>query len=104
MRSSQSGTSPAAPRAEAPLATSTKSGTSASAVCEEAVRTFLQSLQPNLEVLLPKFLKAGIINGDCLVALAGFPNVEQDKLLRDDLCLTAFQVRVVCVGLANLSP
>lgn len=71
-------------------------------MCAEAVRTFLQSLQPSSEVLLPKFLAAGVDNGDCILALSGMPDREKDKLLRDDMCLNAFQTRVVRVGLAKL--
>lgn len=67
------------------------------------MRTFLQSLQPSSEVLLPRFLEAGIVNGDSIIALAGMPDWEKDKLLRDDMRLTAFQGRVVRVGLAKMN-
>ncbi|EPS99714.1 hypothetical protein FOMPIDRAFT_129119 [Fomitopsis schrenkii] len=100
----RSNATPGASSDEAVFAASaTLAGPSAPEQCEEAVRTFLQSLQPSSEVLLLRFLKAGIVNGDCIVALAGMPDREKDKLLRDDLCLTAFQSRVVRVGLAKLS-
>ncbi|KZT64487.1 hypothetical protein DAEQUDRAFT_814944 [Daedalea quercina L-15889] len=70
--------------------------------CEDAVRAFLQGLQPSMEALMPKFIGVGVVNKQCLVALTDMPDWEKDKLLRDDLSLTMFQMRVVRVGLAKL--
>ncbi|KAH9933489.1 uncharacterized protein B0H18DRAFT_647088 [Fomitopsis serialis] len=69
---------------------------------EETVRQFLRSLNPTLEDLTQRFISAGLVNKKCLVALAGMPDWEKDKLLRDDMCLTPFQSRVVRVGLGEL--
>ncbi|KAH9839960.1 uncharacterized protein C8Q71DRAFT_745054 [Rhodofomes roseus] len=80
----------------------TSTGTAPLKLHEQVVRTFLQSLSPNLEDLTPRFLSAGLVNRTCLLALAGMPDWEKDKLLRDDMSLTAFQSRVVRVGLAGL--
>ncbi|EPT03055.1 hypothetical protein FOMPIDRAFT_1022639 [Fomitopsis schrenkii] len=105
VRPRQSSATPGASSDEGDVeASGTLVGPSESEKCEGAVRTFLRSLQPSSEALLPRFLRAGIVNGDCIVALAGMPDREKDKLLRDDLCLTAFQSRTVRVGLAKLSP
>ncbi|EPT03054.1 hypothetical protein FOMPIDRAFT_1117173, partial [Fomitopsis schrenkii] len=66
------------------------------------VRDFLRGLRPSMEDLTPEFVSAGLVNEMCLVALAEMPDWEKDKLLRDDMSLKPFQMRVVRVGLAEL--
>ena len=82
--------------------TTASAGTAPSKPHDGVIRAFLQSLNPDLEDLTHKFIGAGIVNKTCLIALAGMPDWEKDKLLRDDMSLTAFQSRVVRVGLADL--
>ncbi|KAH9839962.1 uncharacterized protein C8Q71DRAFT_855264 [Rhodofomes roseus] len=69
---------------------------------EGTIRLFLQSLSPSLEDLTQSFIDRGLVNKKCLLALAEMPDLEKDRFLRDDVLLTAFQSRVVRVGLANL--
>ena len=69
---------------------------------EQFIRGFLRGIQPGMEDLTQNFMSAGVVNKMCLVSLAGMPNWEKDKLLRDDMSLTPFQVRAVRVGLAGL--
>lgn len=66
------------------------------------IRDFLQGLQPRMDDLTQKFMSAGVVDKTCLVALAGMPDWEKDQLLREDMSLKPFQMRVVRVGLAKL--
>ena len=66
------------------------------------ISDFLRGLQPSMEGLTPIFMSAGLVNETCLVALAKMPEWEKDKMLRDDMALNPFQMRVVRVGLAEL--
>jgi len=97
-QTARSGKAPATTRHQATIS----AGTAPCKPHEGVIRAFLQSLNPDLEDLTHKFIGAGLVNKACLVALAGMPDWEKDKLLRDDLALTAFQSRVVRVGLAGL--
>ncbi|KAH9926872.1 uncharacterized protein B0H18DRAFT_1004291 [Fomitopsis serialis] len=98
IQTARSGKAPAMTRHQ----TTASAGTAPSKPHDGVIRAFLQSLNPDLEDLTHKFIGAGIVNKTCLIALAGMPDWEKDKLLRDDLSLTAFQSRVVRVGLADL--
>lgn len=66
------------------------------------IRDFLQGLQPRMDNLTQKFMSAGVVDKTCLVALAGMPDWEKDQLLREDMSLKPFRMRVVRVGLAKL--
>ncbi|KZT64491.1 hypothetical protein DAEQUDRAFT_814948 [Daedalea quercina L-15889] len=96
---SLAGTVAAAPQNQA----SSFAGESPFEPCEEFVRDFLQALPPGMGNLVARFINAGLVNRSCFIALAGMPDWEKDKLLRDDMSLTAFQMRAVRVGLAGLN-
>lgn len=71
-------------------------------VHKEEVDTFLHGLQPDMRELSLRFIEAGLVNLRCLIALANMPTVEMQQLLRDDMKLTAFQTRIICIGLAQV--
>lgn len=71
-------------------------------VCEDEVAAFLHELDPDMQELTPRFIEGGLVNLRCLIALARMLPVDRQQLLRDDMELTAFQARVICIGLAQL--
>lgn len=79
-----------------------ESTTSAFEPCVGFVRAFLQGLWPSMADLTPKFISAGLVNEACLIALAEMPADEKEGFLRDEMPLSRFQLRVVCIGLAGL--
>ncbi|EPS99715.1 hypothetical protein FOMPIDRAFT_115119 [Fomitopsis schrenkii] len=110
LRRSGAPSSKCAPPASSPRSASSTTVDESDAPVDKAVfeprtgfvRDFLHGLRPSMEDLTPKFVGAGIVNETCLGALAEMPDWEKDKLLRDDMSLKPFQLRVVRVGLAEL--
>ncbi|KAL6306188.1 hypothetical protein BKA93DRAFT_775347 [Sparassis latifolia] len=65
------------------------------------VTEFLRTVHPNLENLTRMFLQAGVVDAECVQALAEMPDSEKNAFLRETLELNPFQVHAVRVALAK---
>ncbi|KAI0929721.1 hypothetical protein AcV7_005187 [Taiwanofungus camphoratus] len=68
------------------------------------VRMFLRSLNPNQEDLADNFIQAGVVDAECLKALAEMPEAEKVLFLKEAVKVNDFQVYVVKIGLAKYLP
>ncbi|OCH86952.1 hypothetical protein OBBRIDRAFT_796675 [Obba rivulosa] len=66
------------------------------------VLDFLTSLTPNLEVLLPDFIAAGVNDASDFRGLVKLSEIERNNLFRHDMNLSCFQARVLASGLTRL--
>ena len=64
-----------------------------------AVLTFLHSLRPPMDELLPKFVSGGVVDDACLDGLAAMPEQDVQEFMQVDVGLNAFQARIVRIAL-----
>ncbi|KAH9951183.1 hypothetical protein B0H21DRAFT_719964 [Amylocystis lapponica] len=83
-------------------ATVTRATPSQSPSGTSEVEEFLRSLRPSIEGLAQGFAAAGVVDAECLFALAAMPEAERYMLLKEDMCLSSFQVRIVRVALERI--
>ncbi|OBZ66495.1 hypothetical protein A0H81_13577 [Grifola frondosa] len=89
------------PESRSTASTSTANAPSLKKDGFDGVETFLAGL--NLVRLAPKFSQAGIVDRQCLHALALMLRAEQDMLLKDEMGLNVFERVVVDKGLTALN-
>jgi hypothetical protein len=69
---------------------------------DSSIRTFLLSIHPSMDTLVPLFTEAGVISSASLGSVAAMPHAEQTAFLREDVKLSPLQARLVRLALVEL--